>query len=39
MKIKLYIYDFVDLNKRKIIEFQGDIYHVNPKLFNEFDCI
>lgn len=32
-----YIYDFTDLNKRKIIEFQGDIYHANPLLFEEND--
>jgi len=30
-----YIYDFTDLNRRKIIEFQGDIYHGNPMIFNE----
>ena len=32
-----YIYDFTDLNKRKIIEFQGDIYHANPLIFEEND--
>lgn len=32
-----YIYDFTDLEKRKIIEFQGDIYHGNPILFKEND--
>ncbi len=32
-----YIYDFTDLNKRKIIEFQGDIYHANPLIFEETD--
>lgn len=32
-----YIYDFTDLNRRKIIEFQGDIYHGNPEIFNEND--
>lgn len=32
-----YIYDFTDLNKRKIIEFNGDIYHGNPKLFEATD--
>lgn len=32
-----YIYDFTDLNRRKIIEFQGDIYHGNPMIFNEND--
>ena len=34
---KLYIYDFTDLNQRKIIEFNGDIYHGNPEIFNETD--
>ena len=34
---KNYIYDFCDLNKRKIIEFNGDIYHGNPLLYNEDD--
>lgn len=32
-----YIYDFTDLKRRKIIEFQGDIYHGNPELFTETD--
>lgn len=34
---KTYVYDFTDLKNRKIIEFNGDIYHGNPKLFNEND--
>lgn len=34
---KNYIYDFTDLNKRKMIEFQGDIYHGNPLLFEGTD--
>ena len=34
---KLYIYDFTDLNKRKIIEFNGDIYHGNPSMFGKED--
>lgn len=33
-----YIYDFTDLENRKIIEFQGDIYHGNPILFQENEC-
>ena len=33
----VYAFDFTDLTNRKIIEFQGDIYHGNPKLFNEND--
>lgn len=32
-----YRYDFCDLNKRKFIEFNGDIYHGNPKMFKETD--
>ena len=32
-----YAYDFTDLNRRKIIEFNGDIYHGNPKIFKEDD--
>lgn len=32
-----YIYDFTDLENKKIIEFQGDIYHGNPILFEEND--
>lgn len=34
---KLLIYDFCDLKNRKIIEFNGDIFHGNPKLFKESD--
>ena len=34
---KNYIYDFCDLDKRKIIEFNGDIYHGNPKFYSETD--
>jgi len=32
-----YIYDFTDLSKRKIIEFNGDIYHGNPYIFESSD--
>ena len=32
-----YRYDFCDLNKRKFIEFNGDIYHANPKMFSPLD--
>jgi len=32
-----HIFDFTDLNQRKIIEFNGDIYHGNPKLFKATD--
>ena len=34
---KNYMYDFCDLDKRKIIEFNGDIYHGNPEIFKETD--
>lgn len=34
---KNFVYDFTDLNNRKIIEFQGDIYHGNPNIFKEDD--
>lgn len=34
---KNYVFDFCDLEKRKIIEFNGDIYHANPKIFKEDD--
>jgi len=30
-----YYYDFVDTKNKKVIEFNGDIWHANPKLFNE----
>jgi hypothetical protein len=30
-------YDYTDLNKRKIIEFNGDVYHGNPSLYKEND--
>lgn len=32
-----YVYDYTDITNKKIIEFQGDVYHANPKLFNEND--
>lgn len=32
-----YAYDFTDLNRRKIIEFNGDIYHGNPNKFKPND--
>ena len=33
----VYAFDFTDLTNKKIIEFQGDIYHANPNLFSEDD--
>lgn len=32
-----YRYDFCDLKRRKFIEFNGDIYHANPKIYKEYD--
>lgn len=32
-----YAYDFTDLNRRKVIEFNGDIYHGNPLLYKSTD--
>jgi len=29
----IFLYDFVDLKKRKIIEYNGDQYHANPKIY------
>jgi len=34
---KYYKYDFVDIKNKKIIEYNGDLYHANPKIFNEND--
>ncbi len=28
-----YAYDFTDTNKKKIIEFNGDLYHANPSIY------
>jgi hypothetical protein len=33
----VWIYDFVDLPNKKIIEYNGDEYHANPKLFEAND--
>jgi len=32
-----YLYDFVDIKKKKIIEYNGDKYHANPKLYESND--
>ena len=29
----IYLYDFTDVKNKKIIEFNGDLYHANPKKF------
>jgi very-short-patch-repair endonuclease len=31
---KYYFFDFVDTNKKKIIEFNGDFWHYNPKIYD-----
>jgi len=36
-KKKWYLYDFVLEDKKLVIEYNGDIWHGNPKLFNESD--
>ena len=33
-----YQYDFTDLDKRKIIEFNGDMYHANPNTYLAENC-
>lgn len=37
-KHKGYAFDFTLLNKKKIIEFNGNYWHMNPKIYKE-DCI
>lgn len=32
-----YYYDFTDINRKKIIEYNGDQYHANPNKYNEND--
>lgn len=34
---KFYQYDFTDTNRMKIIEYNGDVYHANPNIYNEND--
>lgn len=33
----IFLYDFVDISKMKIIEYNGDQYHANPNIYDEFD--
>jgi hypothetical protein len=33
----IWVYDFVDIKNKKIIEYQGDEYHANPLKFSEND--
>jgi len=32
-----FVYDFCDKKRKKIIEYNGDYYHANPIMFNEYD--
>lgn len=34
---KNYYYDFLDINRKKIIEYNGDRYHANPKIYEAND--
>lgn len=34
---KWYVFDFTDVKRKKIIEYNGDRYHANPKLFEAND--
>ncbi len=31
------VYDFTDLNKKKMIEYNGDLYHGNPLIYDRLD--
>ena len=33
----VYVYDFIDLTSNKIIEYNGDMYHANPKKYKKND--
>ena len=33
----VYVYDFIDVTNKKIIEYNGDMYHANPKKYKETD--
>lgn len=33
----VWLYDFTDLKNKKIIEYHGDVYHANPKLYEAND--
>lgn len=35
---KLYLYDYVDYDKKKIIEYNGDRFHANPNIYDSNDC-
>ena len=34
---RLYSYDFVDTKRKRVIEFNGDLWHANPAVFKEDD--
>jgi G:T-mismatch repair DNA endonuclease (very short patch repair protein) len=36
---KYYFYDFVDTQRKKCIEFNGNYWHANPLMYNETDVI
>lgn len=38
VRLSSYKYDFTDEKNKKIIEFNGDIYHANPKMFEKDEC-
>lgn len=38
IKHKGWYYDFTDTFHRKIIEFNGDLFHANPLIYKENDC-
>lgn len=36
---KYYFYDFVDTLNKKVIEFNGDVFHANPKRYKKDDIV
>ena len=34
---RIYSFDYTDIENKKIIEYNGDLYHANPSMFNEKD--
>lgn len=36
-KNKFFQYDYTDLERKKIIEYNGDMYHANPKIYESKD--
>ncbi len=34
----VYMFDYADIKNKKIIEYNGDCYHANPKLYKKNDC-